>query len=566
MEETEALRMGPILSNVVLHDVTTGKVLLPNVQFVYQGEELAPQVLQRAWITVHLQQDGSVAQINSIQPDARVNGFHLSNDETTGETLHVEGFFPFEVPELSHLPKSSYELLQEFQQRSSFIRSLLVEAADEGLFKPVDHSFAEDGMSRQLQPRLSDDGLDAFLHIPAPQPAPPHPQHTGQRDNVAVSSSSILSPQPHIKKQLLDDHSQSPPAERSSAATNNVEHHRHSRVDMHPQLQHSPDFNTGRSGGDVNEGEGDGDDDDDLARSEAERGQLKDIVLKFHRNRHALLSPPQDDDDFTSLPPMGLSAATPNRNTAPSPYPYQRDELLGSGGGVGVGGLAGDITMSPTPREAPKVCLSPYKRATLVYSGQHIHSSVSTSSSSSSSSTPSGSSSAVPTRKSLFNSGDALGTLGVSSSGVPSRHGHGIELGLLPSSSSPPLPMQREIVDKVKVALDEAVQSVKSRIIEEQLFNWAQPPQPNTRRNHYPAMHNYQRPEITSSPTAMPQASYQRYEEPRGADQVLSGRQMLRTSSSGVAQYAHVPPSYSPPPAIASSPTSSPPFVPRDYH
>jgi hypothetical protein len=53
-------------------------------------------VLQRAWITVHLQQDGSVAQINSIQPDARVNGFHLSNDETTGETLHVEGFFPFE--------------------------------------------------------------------------------------------------------------------------------------------------------------------------------------------------------------------------------------------------------------------------------------------------------------------------------------------------------------------------------------------------------------------------------------------------------------------------------------
>jgi hypothetical protein len=233
---------------------------------------------------------------------------------------------------------------------------------------------------------------------------------------------------------------------------------------MHPQLQHSPDFNTGRSSG-VNEG---GDDDDDLARSEAERGQLKDIVLKFHRNRHALLSPPQDDDDFTPLPPVGLSAATPNRNTAPSPYPYQRDELLGSGGvGVGIGGLAGDITMSPTPREAPKVCLSPYKRATLVYSGQHIHSSVSTSSSSSSSSTPSGSSSAVPTRKSLFNSGDALGTLGVSSSsGVPSRHGHGIELGLLPSSSSPPLPMQREIVDKVKVALDEAVQSVKSRIIE----------------------------------------------------------------------------------------------------
>jgi hypothetical protein len=94
MEEMEA--MGPILSNVVLHDVTTGKVLLPNVQFVYQGEELAPQVLQRAWITVQLQQDGSVAQINSVQPDARVNGFHLSNDETTGETLHVEGFFPFE--------------------------------------------------------------------------------------------------------------------------------------------------------------------------------------------------------------------------------------------------------------------------------------------------------------------------------------------------------------------------------------------------------------------------------------------------------------------------------------
>ncbi len=93
MEETEA---GPILSNVVLHDVTTGKVLMPNVQFVYQGEELAPQVLQRAWITVQLQQDGSVAQINSVQPDARVNGFHLSNDETTGETLHVEGFFPFE--------------------------------------------------------------------------------------------------------------------------------------------------------------------------------------------------------------------------------------------------------------------------------------------------------------------------------------------------------------------------------------------------------------------------------------------------------------------------------------
>jgi hypothetical protein len=98
-------------------------------------------VLQRAWITVHLQQDGSVAQINSVQPDARVNGFHLSNDETTGETLHVEGFFPFEyrtpphalscwlaltcrvrvcrVPEVSHLPKSSYELLQEFQQRSA---------------------------------------------------------------------------------------------------------------------------------------------------------------------------------------------------------------------------------------------------------------------------------------------------------------------------------------------------------------------------------------------------------------------------------------------------------------
>jgi hypothetical protein len=431
-------------------------------------------------------------------------------------------------------------------------------------------------MSRQLQPRLSDDGLDAFLHIPAPQPAPPHPQHTGQRDNVAVPSSSILSPQPHIKKQLLDDHSQSPPAERSSAATNNVEHHRHSRVDMHPQLQHSPNFNTGRSGGDVNEGEGD--DDDDLARSEAERGQLKDIVLKFHRNRHALLSPPQDDDDFTSLPPMGLSAATPNRNTAPSPYPYQRDELLGSGGGVGVGGLAGDITMSPTPREAPKVCLSPYKRATLVYSGQHIHSSVSTSSSSSSSSTPSGSSSAVPTRKSLFNSGDALGTLGVSSSGVPSRHGHGIELGLLPSSSSPPLPMQREIVDKVKVALDEAVQSVKSRIIEvlaptlwcacacacacgachrivpcaterhvDDLFGapgttvqlgsatttqHATQPLPRhaqlpaTRDHLYPFSRRTSYPVILltlsrtpASPTAMPQASYQRYEEPGGADQ-----------------------------------------------
>ena len=36
MEEMEA--MGPILSNVVLHNMMTGKVLLPNVQFVYQQQ------------------------------------------------------------------------------------------------------------------------------------------------------------------------------------------------------------------------------------------------------------------------------------------------------------------------------------------------------------------------------------------------------------------------------------------------------------------------------------------------------------------------------------------------
>jgi hypothetical protein len=85
-----------ILNNVVLHDVTTGRILMPNVQFVYQGEEVAPQVLQRAWLTVQLQNDGSVLQINSTHPDARVNDFHISNDEATGETLHVEGLFPFE--------------------------------------------------------------------------------------------------------------------------------------------------------------------------------------------------------------------------------------------------------------------------------------------------------------------------------------------------------------------------------------------------------------------------------------------------------------------------------------
>jgi hypothetical protein len=522
---------------------------------------------------------------------------------------------------------------------------LLVEAVDEGLFTPHEHGTEEELL--QQQQRLSADGIaDGFLHvldqqhlIPSLRPLSPLPSPsilTGL-GSLAAAPSSILSPQPHSKQQQQQLLDQSPLIEHGSG-----------RLVNRPQLQLSPDFNIGRTGS------GEEGDEYDLARSEAERGQLKDIVLKFHRNRHALLSPPQEDDDLTSLMLSGTSAN--NRNRAPSPYPYggARDELVGSGGAIG---LAGDITMSPTPREAPKVCLSPYKRANLVYSGQHIHSSVS-SSSSSSSSTPSSSSSSVPTRKALFNSGDALG--------APSRHG--IELGLLPSSSSPPLPMQREIVDKVKVALDEAMQSVKTRIIEVHLacplapmsacvrvrvralakrVGWVgttvqlgtaaatkhttkplshhatlQLCIPATARGRTYRFHSScttslsvslcHSPRLTlvcvrssctctASPTSMlgSQSLDQRYEETRGTEQggssplqddgllfsstangecallssplysppVLSGRQMLRSSSSGVdQQYPLAKPSSAPPHALASSPTASPPFVPRDYH
>lgn len=97
------------LSHVVLHDVATGRVLLPSVQFVYEGEEVPPHVLQRARLLVHLAlADGAgerrveaepttrVAQIDPTSAETRVQDFYVSSDEATGETLHIEGFFPFE--------------------------------------------------------------------------------------------------------------------------------------------------------------------------------------------------------------------------------------------------------------------------------------------------------------------------------------------------------------------------------------------------------------------------------------------------------------------------------------
>jgi hypothetical protein len=345
-----------------------------------------------------------------------------------------------------------YVDLTPFQcARSSFIRSLLTEAADEGLFAlehSLDRFHVDDGISEgfvNIQPTTAT--ARARPLSPSPSSVFSALSSTSSASSSSITS-GILSPQPQLKQQQILSHSQSPLAERDATANSTAE----------------------------------ADAEYDLARSEAERGQLKDIVLKFHRDRHALLSPQEDVYDFGALPPSVLSATTPNRNGAPSPYPYQhqhqhqhsyatREDLAGvglmAGGQHGV--AAGvDPTMSPPPRggQVPKVCLSPYKRTNLVYSGQHIHSSLSTSSSLSS----------LPTRKVLFNSGDALSTTPTSSSSSSSSSPssmsssrdrlHGIDLGLLPSSSSPPLPMQREIVDKVKVALDEAMQSVKTRIID----------------------------------------------------------------------------------------------------
>lgn len=140
-DDVEGERGAPAchLNNVVLHDVATGRVLLPNVQFVYEDEEIPPQVLQRAWLTVKLDRNADaagernphedkdagrekgesslghgdlarptsvtrVAQINSGHPEARVQGFHISSDETAGETLHIEGFFPLEYVLLCSSP------------------------------------------------------------------------------------------------------------------------------------------------------------------------------------------------------------------------------------------------------------------------------------------------------------------------------------------------------------------------------------------------------------------------------------------------------------------------------
>jgi hypothetical protein len=270
----------------------------------------------------------------------------------------------------------------------------------------MDRTLQPDQLRRQ--PSTKEESGERSTEIRGKQAIPEAVARLQPLDSVA--SSGILSPQPQLKQQLLE----------------------------------SSSFSYRGAAGIESEAEC------DMEGSQAERGHLKDIVLKFHRHR-CRLTTPQEEDDLGSLPAM-LSTTTPYRNRAPSPYPYAREEL----------------TTSPTLRsgQAPKVCLSPYKR----FGNDQPQ--------------PGG----TQARKTLFNSEEPLSTAATLSRdrALPS---HNLGLGLLPSPS-PPLPMQREIVDKVKVALDEAMQSVKSKIIEDQLLTWAQSAPRLARRHSYHPSHD----------------------------------------------------------------------------
>lgn len=329
------------------------------------------------------------------------------------------------------------------KHRNEFIRSLLSEAADEGLFQPQPSSKVKEDVYGE--PANSEaDAIDGFHDLdgsgrirsnaqsPSPSSSSSFSALESSTQDFSPSHSTILSPQPYSKQQQLLD-------EASPSEVGSDSHHGFA--------ENANDY--------------------DLARSEAEREHLKDIVLRFHRGRHALLSP-QEEDEYAQYP---ISATTPNRSSAPSPYPYA-NSFYGTAAYTPYGRAeevspSNDPTMSPSLRfgQAPKVCLSPYKRSNLVNSGQHVYS------------TQTNATFTTPSRRALFNSGDALTSVPRDRSAPLSP-----DLGIIPPAASPPLPVQRELVDKVKGAFDEAMQSVKSKIIEVHACAHARCP----RRSHHP--------------------------------------------------------------------------------
>lgn len=141
----------------ILHDVAARCTLLPNVHFLYEGEDESAFMNSPNTLMVDVDVQGEVKRVTPTGGRVEVTSFYMQTEN--GEpTLHIQGLFPAENalkeaennttsyvssavetnskhnPSLQDLPQSTEDLLEEFRVRNEFIRSLITGAQQEGLF------------------------------------------------------------------------------------------------------------------------------------------------------------------------------------------------------------------------------------------------------------------------------------------------------------------------------------------------------------------------------------------------------------------------------------------------
>jgi len=143
------------LSWVMLHDNSFGRPIPANIEYIYAGEELSATQLAQSSVLVELGEDCSIKNLQVLSNDSEIISYQLSQyelpqgeyeDTESGTVLHIQGFFPKAVNEFrrqqvlkqNSLSKSFAEVLEEYSFRNGIIRTLIQEAAQNGLFPQLE--------------------------------------------------------------------------------------------------------------------------------------------------------------------------------------------------------------------------------------------------------------------------------------------------------------------------------------------------------------------------------------------------------------------------------------------
>ena len=82
----------PSLSHVLLHDNHSGTTLFPQVEFLFEDDEV-PAYIEQA-VRVELDKEGRVVAVKSAHPGINIGNFRVSQESDGSDTLHVDGYFP----------------------------------------------------------------------------------------------------------------------------------------------------------------------------------------------------------------------------------------------------------------------------------------------------------------------------------------------------------------------------------------------------------------------------------------------------------------------------------------